>query len=69
MTSAAVPAVSGAASLVPPDCSTAAGLPAKLVHSKYSAGLGVHSAQFRSPGATSVDRRPVLGEAARAQRR
>ena len=53
MTSAATPAVSGAASLVPPCSSTGAGWPEKLVQSAYFAGSAVHSAQLRSPGATT----------------
>ena len=53
MTSAAVPAVSGAASLVPPVSSTGAPLPLKSVQSAYMAGSAVHSAQLRSPGATT----------------
>ena len=52
MTSAATPAVSGDASLVPPWSSIDAGLPLKSVQSTYW-GSGLHSAQFRSPGATT----------------
>ena len=38
---------------MPPVSSTEAPLPAKLVQAAYFAGSGVHSAQLRSPGATT----------------
>ncbi len=53
MTRAATPAVSGAASLVPPSRLTSEALPAKLLHAENSLRLGVQSVQFRSPGATT----------------
>ena len=59
MTSAAVPAVSGAASLVPPVSSTEEPLPLKSVQSAYIAGFAVHSAQLRSPGATTSTVEPL----------
>ena len=52
MTSAAVPAVSGEDSLVPPKSSIGVAVPAKLTQSVKSLGLVEHSAQPRSPGAT-----------------
>src|SRR5260370_37166722 len=58
MTSEATPAVSGEDTLVPPESSTAAGRPKKSVQAANFAGFGVHSAQFRSPGATTSTVRP-----------
>src|SRR5579875_3062528 len=64
MTRAAVPAVSGEASLVPPVSSTDAGLPKKFVQAAYRFGNGLHSAQFRSPGATTSTVRPFCAKPA-----
>jgi hypothetical protein len=58
MTSAAAPAVSGAASLVPPLCMTDEGAPVSFVQSAYCLTSAVQSVQFRSPGATRSTVRP-----------
>ena len=58
MTSAAAPATSGAASLVPPDSSTGEALPRKLTQSAYSATSAVQEEKDRSPGATRSRVRP-----------
>ena len=57
MTSAAAPATSGAAWLVPPLAVTSDGWPRKLTHEEYS-GDGVHEAKDASPGATRSRVRP-----------
>src|ERR1041385_3167237 len=53
MTSAAAPAVSGDDWLVPPNSWMLDGRPTLFRQPAYSAGLAVHTAQPRSPGATT----------------